>query len=140
MTELKLKKMPATTPEENLIHVKFENREAILSREGLLSSQLILLKIARAIREYNFYRSEEAELKSVLYQKIKELLDEKDEIIGILKELNLTNNELIKEKSETIKKLSESTKLYEEIIDLYKRRLTSDEYDSETLERELLKI
>ncbi len=73
MTELKLKKMPATTPEENLIHVKFENREAILSREGLLSSQLILLKIARAIREYKFYRSEEFELKSVLYQKIKEL-------------------------------------------------------------------
>ncbi|MFH1311337.1 MAG: hypothetical protein ABIH65_02945 [Nanoarchaeota archaeon] len=59
--------------EENLIHVKFEDSEAILAKRGILSSQMILLRIAKAIRGYNFYRTKELELKLLLYKKIKEL-------------------------------------------------------------------
>jgi len=59
--------------EENLIHVKFEDSEAILAKRDILSSQMILLRIAKAIRGYNFYRAKELELKLLLYKKIKEL-------------------------------------------------------------------
>ena len=58
---------------ENLIHIKLGYREAIQAKRDLLSSQITLLRIAKAIREYGIYRSGELELKLILYKKIKEL-------------------------------------------------------------------
>ena len=59
--------------EENQIHIKFENSEAVLSKQDVLFSEMALLKIAQRIKKYDFYRLEEFELKLILYKKIKEL-------------------------------------------------------------------
>jgi hypothetical protein len=58
---------------ENLIHIRFGYGEAFQAKRDILSSQMILLKMAKTMEGYNFYRSKEFELKSVLYKKIKEL-------------------------------------------------------------------
>jgi hypothetical protein len=58
---------------ENLIHIKLGYGEALQTKRDILSSQMTLLRIAKAIRGYGIYRSEELELKLVLYKKIKEL-------------------------------------------------------------------
>jgi hypothetical protein len=58
---------------ENLIHIKLGYGEALQTKRDILSSQITLLRIAKAIREYGIYRSGELELKLVLYKKIKEL-------------------------------------------------------------------
>jgi len=58
---------------ENLIHIKLGYGEALQTKRDLLSSQIILLRIAKTIRGYDFYRSNELELKSILYKEIKEL-------------------------------------------------------------------
>ena len=58
---------------ENLIHIKLGYGEALQTKRDLLSSQIILLRIAKTIRGYNFYRSNELELKSILYKEIKGL-------------------------------------------------------------------
>lgn len=60
-------------PEENQIYIKFENAEAVLSKQDVLFSEMALLKIAQRIKKYNFYRLEEFELKLILYKKMKEL-------------------------------------------------------------------
>jgi len=58
---------------ENLIHIKLEYGEALQTKRDILSSQIGLLRIAKTIRGYGFYRSNELELKLILYKKIKEL-------------------------------------------------------------------
>ena len=58
---------------ENLIHIKLGYGEALQAKRDILSSQMTLLRIAKAIRGYGIYRSGELELKLVLYKKIKEL-------------------------------------------------------------------
>lgn len=58
---------------ENLIHIKLEYGEALQTKRDVLSSQIGLLRIAKTIRGYGFYRSNELELKLILYKKIKEL-------------------------------------------------------------------
>jgi len=58
---------------ENLIHIKLGYGEALQTKRDLLSSQIILLRIAKTIKGYDFYRSNELELKSILYKEIKEL-------------------------------------------------------------------
>jgi len=58
---------------ENLIHIKLGYGEALQTKRDLLSSQIILLRIAKTIRGYDFYRSNELELKSILYKEIKGL-------------------------------------------------------------------
>ncbi len=58
---------------ENPIHIKLRHEEAIQTKKDILSSQITLLRIAKAIRGYSVYRSGELELKLVLYKKIKEL-------------------------------------------------------------------
>ena len=59
--------------EENQIYIKFENAEAVLSKQDVLFSEMALLKIAQKIKGYNFYRLKEFELKLILYKKIKGL-------------------------------------------------------------------
>lgn len=58
---------------ENLIHLKLGYREALQTRRDILSLQITLLRIAKAIRGFGVYRSGEFELKTVLYQRIKGL-------------------------------------------------------------------
>ena len=58
---------------ENLIHVKFGHGEAFQAKRDILSSEIALLRIAKTIKGYGFYRSQELELKSILYKEIKEL-------------------------------------------------------------------
>jgi hypothetical protein len=58
---------------ENPIHVKLGYGEALQTKRDILSSQITLLRIAKAIKEYGIYRSGELELKLVLYKKMKEL-------------------------------------------------------------------
>ena len=58
---------------ENLIHVRLGHTEAFQAKRDILSSEMALLKIAKTIRGYGFYRSQELELKSILYREIKEL-------------------------------------------------------------------
>jgi len=58
---------------ENSIHVKLGYGEALQTKRDVLSSQINLLRIAKAIRGYGVYRSGELELKLILYKKLKEL-------------------------------------------------------------------
>ena len=58
---------------ENLIHVRLGYTEAFQAKRDILSTEMALLKIAKTIRGYGFYRSQELELKSILYREIKEL-------------------------------------------------------------------
>jgi len=57
----------------SLIHIKLESEEAVTSRTAILSSQIILLKILKKVSEYKDYRAKEFELKSQMYNKIREL-------------------------------------------------------------------
>lgn len=58
---------------ENLIHVRLGYGEAFQAKRDILSSEMALLRIAKTIRGYGFYRSQELELKLILYKEIKEL-------------------------------------------------------------------
>jgi len=58
---------------ENILHVKFENDELIRSKRDLLSTEMGLLKIAKAIKNYRFFREEELKIKIALLRKSKSL-------------------------------------------------------------------
>ena len=57
---------------EDILHVKFEYDELIRSKKDLLSTQIDLLKIAKAIRNFRFSRTEELNTKLLLHKKSKE--------------------------------------------------------------------
>lgn len=59
--------------EENSIHVKLGYGEALQTKRDILSLEMTLLRIAKAIRGYGVYRSMELELKSILYKEMKNL-------------------------------------------------------------------
>ncbi|MBU2503818.1 MAG: hypothetical protein KJ879_02075 [Nanoarchaeota archaeon] len=65
--------MASNTSNKSLIHVRFEYEEAIEARRDILFSQVVSLRIEKAIRGYGFYRMKELELKSALYRKIKDV-------------------------------------------------------------------
>ncbi|RLG15024.1 hypothetical protein DRN69_03620 [Candidatus Pacearchaeota archaeon] len=56
---------------ENLIHVKLENNEAIQSKRNILSSELSLLKAIKFMKRYEAIKSEELRLKAELYKQIR---------------------------------------------------------------------
>jgi len=58
---------------ENLIHIKLEYKGALQAKKDIISSQIALLKVARRIKRYQIYRSEELELKLKLLKKTREL-------------------------------------------------------------------
>ena len=60
-------------PNENLIHIKLERREALESKRDVLASQITLLKLLKRINMYRVHRAREFELKLTLSKKIKEL-------------------------------------------------------------------
>ena len=59
--------------DKNLIHVKFDFEEGLQAKKDVLSSELELLRTAKAIHRYNYYRAKELTIKLRLYKKIKEL-------------------------------------------------------------------
>jgi hypothetical protein len=59
--------------DQNILHVKFENDELIRSKRDLLSTEMGLLKIAKAIKNYRFFREEELKIKIALLRKSKSL-------------------------------------------------------------------
>jgi len=62
--------------EENLIHVRIDNSEGIRSKRDVLSSEMNLLKAAKAMERYFSLRREELKLKSSLSRKIRSSLVE----------------------------------------------------------------
>jgi len=56
-----------------LIHVKLEYAEALQSKKDILSSELGLLKVAKAIKRYQILRSDELKIKLRLHRKLAEL-------------------------------------------------------------------
>ena len=103
-------------PKENLIHIKLDYPEAINAKRGVLSSQMRLLKIAKSIKEYNFYRNEEIELKSLLYKKSKELRLNIRKLQSVLPKAKLPEI-LKKEKEEKSEKPSRKEKIPERDIE-----------------------
>ena len=63
-----------STESEKLIHIKFEYEEAVQAKKDILFSQANLLRMAKAMKNYNTFRSEELKLKIKAHKKIKELL------------------------------------------------------------------
>lgn len=58
----------------NLIHIKFEYKEALETKENLLMSEQNLLKTSRNIKNYKILRLEELKTKAKLHKTIKEAL------------------------------------------------------------------
>ena len=58
---------------ENTLHIGLQYQEAFQTKKDILSLKITLLKIAKTMKGYGFYRSQELELKSKLYRELKEL-------------------------------------------------------------------
>jgi len=56
-----------------IIHIKLEYDEALQSKKDILSSELGLLKVAKAIKKHQILRSDELQIKLRLHRKLKEL-------------------------------------------------------------------
>ena len=59
--------------EENFIHIKLENFEAITSKKDLLSSEINLLKIFQILENYKRLRSEELNKRILILKRSKEI-------------------------------------------------------------------
>ena len=53
--------------EENLINVKLEYGEALQSKKDILTSEMNLLRIAKALKNYHILRTKELKSKSKLH-------------------------------------------------------------------------
>lgn len=60
--------------DENLIHIKLEQGEAMQRKKEVLSSEIELLKTISSMKRYQLLRSQELALKISLYKKIKIVL------------------------------------------------------------------
>ena len=56
---------------ESLIHVKINYNEAVQSKKEILSLQMNLLKILRAVKNFGYFRTEELNEKTNLSKKVK---------------------------------------------------------------------
>ncbi len=74
---------------ENVIHIKFDNTEAVAAKRDILTSQMNLLKVAKTIEGYGFYRIKELELKLTLSKKMKELKTSMKKLQKILPKLKV---------------------------------------------------
>jgi len=116
---------------ENLIHIKLENREAIQSKKDILLLERDLLKIVQTIKNYKKLRTEELNIKLKSHRKIKELTTNvtrlqrilpKIEIPDILEEDETSKSNEMDENKETVKKTlkikaKEKTKKYDHSIE-----------------------
>ncbi|MBU2616167.1 MAG: hypothetical protein KKC19_03625 [Nanoarchaeota archaeon] len=60
-------------PKEELLHVRFEHKEALQSKKDFLISQMYLLKMAGVMEDYNALRDEEFRIKLRVSRRLKEL-------------------------------------------------------------------
>jgi len=60
-------------PKEELLHVRFEHKEALQSKRDFLTSQMYLLKMAGIMENYNILRDEEFKTKLRVCRRLKEL-------------------------------------------------------------------
>lgn len=58
---------------ENFIHIRLGYNETIQSKKDILFSQMNLIRILKAIKDYHILRTEELELKKEIHTKAKEL-------------------------------------------------------------------
>ncbi|MBL7059001.1 hypothetical protein ISS08_00940 [Candidatus Pacearchaeota archaeon] len=56
---------------KDILHIKFEYDELIKSKRDLLSTEISLLKIVKAIKNYQFFREDELKTKITLLRKAK---------------------------------------------------------------------
>ena len=88
---------------EQLIHLKLERGEALRLKRGLLSAQMGLLKTARTLRGYGYFRSEELKLKTILYKEIKDVKFNIGKLQKILPKLKVPEILRRRERTETVK-------------------------------------
>ena len=88
---------------EQLIHLKLEHGEAIRLKRDLLSTQMGLLKTARTLRGYGYFRSEELKLKILLYKEIKDVKFNIGKLQKILPKLKIPEILRREEKTSTVK-------------------------------------
>ena len=61
---------------ENLIHIRLENEEALESRRQILTSEREFLKIMQKIKNYHLLRLKELDTKIRLHNKIRSLIND----------------------------------------------------------------
>lgn len=83
---------------ENSIYLKLENREALQLKKDLLSIEMGLLKTAKTIRNYGYFRSEEIKLKLMLYKKMREVKMNIGKLQNVLPKLKVP--EILRKKKE----------------------------------------
>ncbi len=88
---------------EQLIHLKLERGEALRLKKDLLSTQMGLLKTARTLRGYGYFRSEELKLKTALYKEIKDVKFNIGKLQKILPKLKVPEILKRREGIETVK-------------------------------------
>lgn len=109
---------------DSSIHIRLEYEEAVMAKKGVLSSEVRLLKIAKAVREYGAYRVRETELKKNLAKKMREM---KTNIGKLQRDLPKPRMPEILRKETEEKEVSKSSKisydksLEEQIIEIQKR-------------------
>jgi hypothetical protein len=104
---------------ESVIHVKLDNTEAVMAKRDILISQMNLLRIAKIIKGYSFYRIKELELKIRLYKKMKELktnITKLQKILPTLRIPEILKKEKPEEKKEKYKK-EKTQKTYDRSIE-----------------------
>jgi len=84
---------------ENSIYLKLENREALQLKKDLLSTEMGLLKIAKTIRNYGYFRSGEINLKLMLYKKMREVKMNIGKLQKVLPKLKVP--EILRKEKET---------------------------------------
>jgi len=84
---------------ENSIYLKLENREALQLKKDLLSIEISLLKTAKTIRNYGYFRSEEITLKLMLHKKMREVKMNIGKLQKVLPKLKVP--EILRKEKET---------------------------------------
>ncbi len=74
---------------KNFIHIRLENREAIMGKQDLLSSEMSLLRIFQNIENYKRIRSEELKKKRLVLRKLGEVKNNFSKLQTILPTLKI---------------------------------------------------
>lgn len=102
---------------ENLIHVKFEYDEAIQGKKDILSSEIGLLQIAKAIKNHRTLRAEEFNAKLKLYKKIKELKLNLGKLQQILPKIKVPEILIEKKSFNQMEKISKEKQSYNDDLE-----------------------
>lgn len=94
---------------ENLIHIKLENEEALESRRQILTSEREFLQMMQKIKNYHLLRSKELDTKIRLRNKIRSLINDIRKLQRTLPKLEIPKI-LQKEEDVEIEKIKVKTK------------------------------